>query len=56
MSEAWERARRGALVLGWVFVFSIFAFYWLYDKTLLESIYWTVITITGVGYSQDIEA
>ncbi len=56
MSEALERARRGALVLGCVFVFSIFAFYWLYDKMLLESIYWTVITITGVSYSQDIEA
>ncbi len=52
MNEALGRARRGALVLGCVMVWSILSFHWLFKKPLLESIYWTVITIAGVGYSQ----
>jgi len=55
MNEALGRARRGALVLGCVFVCSILAFHWLFKKPLLESIYWTVITIAGVGYSQSVD-
>ena len=27
----------------------------MFKKTLLESIYWTVITIAGVGYSQSVD-
>ncbi|NOZ40556.1 MAG: potassium channel protein, partial [Planctomycetes bacterium] len=54
MNEALRRARRGALVLGCVFVWSILSFHWLFKKPLLESIYWTVITIAGVGYSQSV--
>jgi len=56
MNEALGRARRGAFILGCVFVGSILAFHWLFKKPLLESIYWTVITIAGVGYSQSIDA
>ena len=56
MNEALGRARRGALVLGCVIVWSILSFHWLFKKPLLESIYWTVITIAGVGYSQSVDA
>ena len=56
MNEALGRARRGALVLGCVMVWSILSFHWLFKKPLLESIYWTVITVAGVGYSQSIDA
>ncbi len=55
MNEALGRARRGALILGCVFVFSIVTFHLWFKKTLLESIYWTVITVAGVGYSQSID-
>ena len=55
MNEALGQARRGALVLGCVLVWSILSYHWLFNKPLLESIYWTVITITGVGYSQNVE-
>lgn len=55
MNEALGRARRGALILGGVFVFSILTYHWLFKKPLLESIYWTVITIAGVGYSQSVD-
>ncbi len=53
MNEALVQARRGAVVIGAIIVFSILTFHWLTEKPLLESIYWTVITISGVGYSQD---
>ncbi|MEM8943769.1 MAG: potassium channel protein [Planctomycetota bacterium] len=55
MNEALGRARKGAFVLGCVFVWSILSFHWLFKKPLLESIYWTVITIAGVGYSQSVD-
>jgi len=55
MNAALERARRGALILGCVVVFSIFSFHLWFEKSLLESTYWTVITITGVGYSQGVD-
>ena len=55
MNEALGRARKGAFVVGCVFVWSILAFHWLFKKPLLESIYWTVITIAGVGYSQSVD-
>jgi len=55
MNGALTRARRGALVLGCVFVFSIVTFHLWFKKTLLESIYWTVITVSGVGYSQSVD-
>jgi len=56
MNEALGRARQGAFVLGCVCVWSILSFHLLFDKPLLESIYWTVITIAGVGYSQSVDA
>ena len=56
MNEALGRARQGALVLGGVFVFSILSFHMWFERPLLESIYWTVITISGVGYSQSLDA
>lgn len=55
MNEALVRARKGAFVLGCVFVWSILSYHWLFKKPLLESIYWTVITIAGVGYSQSVD-
>ena len=55
MNEALGRARRGALLLGLVFVFSTLCFHLWFDKPLLEAIYWTVITIAGVGYSQSVD-
>ena len=56
MNEALGRARRGALVLGYVFIFSIMTFHLWFKKSLLESFYWTTITIAGVGYSQSVDA
>ncbi len=56
MNEALGRARRGAAVVGAVLVFSILAYQWLTQKPLLESIYWTIITVAGVGYSQDVNS
>ncbi len=55
MSEALGRARRGALILGCIVLFSILSYSFWFEKPLLESMYWTVITITGVGYSQTLE-
>lgn len=55
MNEALRRARKGAFIVGCVFVWSILAFHWLFNKPLLEAIYWTVITIAGVGYSQSVD-
>jgi len=55
MNAALERARRGALLLGCVVVFSILSFHLWFEKSLLESTYWTVITIAGVGYSQSVD-
>lgn len=55
MNEALGRARKGAFVVACVFVWSILSFHWLFKKPLLESIYWTVITIAGVGYSQSVD-
>ncbi len=52
MNAALGRARHGALLLGYVVIFSIIAYHSCFQKPLLESMYWTVITITGVGYSQ----
>ncbi len=52
MNPALNRARRGALILGFVCIGSIVSYHLWFDKPLLESIYWTVITVAGVGYSQ----
>ncbi len=56
MNQALGRARRGALVLGLIVVSSILTFHFWFKKTLLEAVYWTVITIAGVGYSQSVDA
>lgn len=52
MNLALNRARRGALLLGLVCIGSIVSYHLWFEKPLLESIYWTVITVAGVGYSQ----
>ena len=52
MNPALNRARRGALILGLVCIGSIVSYHLWFNKPLLESIYWTVITVAGVGYSQ----
>ncbi|MEM9353941.1 MAG: potassium channel protein [Planctomycetota bacterium] len=54
MSQALSRARQGALVFGFVFVVSTVGFHWISDRPLLESLYWTTITISGVGYGQEV--
>jgi len=56
MNQALRRARQGALLLGLVFVFAIVSHNATTNRPLLESIYWTVITIAGVGYSQEVSA
>ncbi|QEG34984.1 potassium channel family protein [Bythopirellula goksoeyrii] len=55
MNPALNRARRGALFLGLVCITSILSYHLWFNKPLLESIYWTVITVAGVGYSQSPE-
>ncbi len=54
MNQALARARQGALVFGVVFVVSTVGFHWISDRPLLESLYWTTITISGVGYGQEV--
>ena len=55
MNPALWRARKGALVLGSLFIFGILGHNSLNDESLLDSVYWTVITVFGVGYSETIE-
>ena len=55
MNPALNRARRGALLLGLVCIGSILSYHLGFDRPLLEAIYWTVITVAGVGYSQSLE-
>ena len=55
MNPALWRARKGALALGGLFIFSILGHNYLNNETLLDSIYWTVITVFGVGYSEVVE-
>lgn len=52
MNSALWRARKGALVLGALFIFSILGHNYLHKESLLDSLYWTVITVFGVGYSE----
>jgi len=55
MDQALKRARRGALFLGLLLVFAILSHNWLTGTRLLDSLYWTVITVAGVGYSETLE-
>jgi voltage-gated potassium channel len=55
MDQALKRARRGALVLGLLLVIAILSHQWLTSASLLDSVYWTIITIAGVGYSEQVE-
>lgn len=55
MNHALIRARRGALALGALLFFAIGAHHWLTGSSLLDSMYWTVITIAGVGYSEIVD-
>jgi voltage-gated potassium channel len=55
MDQALKRARRGALVLGLLLVFAILSHHWLTGTGLLDSLYWTIITVAGVGYSENVD-
>ena len=52
MNPALWRARKGAVVLGTLFLVAILTHNYLHPESLLDSIYWTVITVFGVGYSE----
>jgi voltage-gated potassium channel len=55
MNQALKRARHGALVLGLMLVLAILSHNWLTGAELLDSLYWTIITVAGVGYSENVE-
>lgn len=55
MNHALVRARRGALAIGVLLLFAIGAHYRVTGTSLLDSLYWTVITIAGVGYSETVD-
>ena len=56
MNESFRRVRRGATLLGAVICVAVIGHQRLTDDPWLESIYWTVITLSGVGYTQDTPA
>ena len=49
-----QRVRRGATFLGAIFCLAVAAHHWLSGEPWLESVYWVVITLSGVGYSQEV--
>jgi len=51
MSSELRRVRQGALLVGAVFVVAVVGHYFITDRPLLESIYWTVITVSTTGFS-----
>lgn len=51
MSSELRRARRGALLICVVFATAVAGHHLLTGRTPLESVYWTVITVSTVGYS-----
>lgn len=53
MTTSLERIRRGASYLGIISVVAICGYYYLSGHTWLESIYWFVITVSSVGYTED---
>jgi voltage-gated potassium channel len=53
MKFAWRRVRRGATLVGAVLCLAIVSHHWLTGVPWLQSAYWTVITLSGVGYTQD---
>ncbi|MEQ8210814.1 MAG: NAD-binding protein [Lacipirellulaceae bacterium] len=55
MTHAFKRIRRGCLMIAVVFVGSVLGHHLVTGSPLLESIYWTVITVAAVGYSQQLE-
>lgn len=48
-----NRVRRGASVLGIVSVVGIVGHFYLHGGTILESMYWFVITVSSVGYTEN---
>ena len=56
MTPALARIRRAATWIGGVFGISVVGHYCLHDSTWLESIFWTVVTVSTVGYSYDTPA
>ncbi len=55
MKTPLQRIRAGASFLGVVFVISICAYRYLADENWISAIYWFVITVTGVGYTETSE-
>lgn len=55
MTHAFKRIQRGCLMIAVVFVGSVVGHHLVTGKPLLESVYWTVITVAAVGYSQELE-
>ncbi len=53
MNIAWRRVRRGATLVGAVLCLAVVSHHWLTDAPWLQSAYWTVITLSGVGYTQE---
>lgn len=50
MSPEIRRVRQGALLIGFVFIVSVVGHHLIAGQSLLESIHWTVITLSTVGY------
>ena len=56
MTDAIHRIRRAAVLIGGVFCVSVVGHYVLHDGTWLEAIFWTIVTISTVGYSYETPA
>ncbi len=56
MHESFRRVRRGATLLGAVICVAVAGHQRLTNDPWLESVYWAVITLSGVGYTQETPA
>jgi len=52
MTDPLTKVRRGAFVLVGFSILSVVSHAWLTGETMLESVYWFVITISTVGYGE----
>ncbi|QDS98905.1 potassium channel family protein [Adhaeretor mobilis] len=55
MTNTFRRIQRGCLMIAVVFLCSVMGHHQLTGRPILEGAYWTVITVAGVGYSQNID-
>lgn len=53
MKNPFERIRQGALILVSTTVVAICGYRYLSNQSWLESVYWFVITVSSVGYTED---